>query len=356
MFKGMNLVGNNLLNDGKQNHFNNISNNEINVVIFTRGYNGYNESPRMITVKKEERILDLIKKYLSEANLDLILLKLYEFIFNAKKLGVFSSIAKSGLTNNEIVLVVNTGLPKGAGYLINKEINIKFIRLSENCPCVIQNNQLTGLLKLCLLKEISYFLSDENLKKLPDLIKCIMKILRKGYIEDNNNIKQNIIDVLKKIEGKNIINFSDYVDETIDSKQIDKMMNLLDNKGLTTINSIIFHLSKYTKYIKFFEKKFEKAKRESIFEFSIISLVIMEREDFETFERERNKCPNRVDKILYHGTSIEPISCILTNYFKKSEEKCYQHGKGVYFTDFLDYCWFYGGEKIIELIKIKFLN
>ena len=354
MFKGMNLVGNNLLNDDKQNHFNNISNNEINVIFIS----GYNESPRIITVKKEERILDLIKKYLSEANLDLVFLKLYEFIFNGKNLNLelFSSIAKSGLTNHGIIFIEKNWTLTGAGYLINKVINIKFIRLSENCPYVIPNNQLTGLLKLCLLKEISYFLSDENLKKLPDLIKCIMKILREGYIEDNSNIKQNIIDVLKKIKGKNIINFSDYVDETIDSKQIDKMMNLLGNKGLTIINSIIFHLSKYSKYIKFFEKEFEKAKRESIFEFSIISLVIMEREDFETFERERNKCPNRVDKILYHGTSIEPISCILTNYFKKSEEKCYQHGKGVYFTDFLDYCWFYGGEKIIELIKIKFLN
>ena len=71
----------------------------------------------------------------------------------------------------------------------------------------------------------------------------------------------------------------------------------------------------------------------------------MEREDFQSFKRERKKCPNRVDKILYHGTSIEPISCILTGYFKKSTERCYQHGKGVYFTDSLDYFWFYGGEK-----------
>ena len=70
----------------------------------------------------------------------------------------------------------------------------------------------------------------------------------------------------------------------------------------------------------------------------------MEREDFQTFEKERNNCERRVDKILYHGTSIEPISCILTGYFRKSTERCYQHGKGVYFTDTLDYCWFYGGE------------
>ena len=96
--------------------------------------------------------------------------------------------------------------------------------------------------------------------------------------------------------------------------------------------------------LNYLKKKFEKAKKESIFEFSIISPVIREREDFEKFEKERRKCPNKKDDILYHGTSIEPISRILTEYFKKSIEQCYQHGKGVYFTDSLDYCWFYGGK------------
>ena len=42
-----------------------------------------------------------------------------------------------------------------------------------------------------------------------------------------------------------------------------------------------------------------------------------------TFENEREKCPNRVERILYHGTSIEPISCILTGLFRRSEYKGY---------------------------------
>ena len=60
-------------------------------------------------------------------------------------------------------------------------------------------------------------------------------------------------------------------------------------------------------------------------------------------QKERSKCPNKIDRLLYHGTQIDPISSILTGKFKKSEERCYQHGKGVYFTDTLDYCWYYGG-------------
>ena len=101
-------------------------------------------------------------------------------------------------------------------------------------------------------------------------------------------------------------------------------MKLLNYDDFKEINDIGFRLSKYNEHIILFNKDFERAKKKSIFEFSIISMVIIERQDYEKFEKERKKCPNRVDKILFHGTSIEPISCILTNLFRK-------------------YCWFYGG-------------
>jgi hypothetical protein len=79
---------------------------------------------------------------------------------------------------------------------------------------------------------------------------------------------------------------------------------------------------------------------------------VAERKDLETFEKERKNCPNRIDKILYHGTQIEviqengeikePIPSILTGHFQQS--RCIQHGEGIYFTDVLDNCWFYGGK------------
>jgi hypothetical protein len=171
-----------------------------------------------------------------------------------------------------------------------------------------------------------------------------MRLLKNGYIE-SPDMKKNIQNILEKMRGINIINFSRFADEIINANELKNIMNLLGKNDFIEIKNTENRLSLYNKYIKLFDTEFEKAKKESIFEFSIISLVVMEREDFEIFERERNKCPNRVEKILYHGTSIEPISCILTGYFRKSTERCYQHGKGVYFTDFLDYCWFYGGEE-----------
>ena len=233
----------------------------------------------------------------------------------------------------------------GGGAWYEKEINIKFIKVLKTTNKLDSQCELLGLLKLCLLKEISSKLDESLLQKLPDIISSILKILKNGYIETPDDVKQCIREVLEKMRGSNIINFSKYVDETINSYELKNILNLLKKDNLDEILDIKGRLGKYNKFIDLFNKEFEKAKKESIFEFSVISLVIIEREDFETFEKEREKCPNRVDKILYHGTSIEPISCILTDYFRKSTERCYQHGKGVYFTDFLDYCYFYGGAK-----------
>ena len=296
-----------------------------------------------IQIEPEDKVSELIKKYrIISCDNDLT----KRFIFNAKLLNYDLTIAEAGLSNNSSIFVVSTsGIKGGGGAWYEKEINIKFIKSSKNCDNKISNCQLDGLLKLCLLKEISSKLNDYEILKLPEIIKCIMTILKKGYIETEEDIKKTIKEVLQKIKGSNIINFSEYVDEIIDTNQIDKMIKLLDSNDLKEINDIRFRLSKYNKYMEFFMKKFDKTKKESIFEFSVISLVVMEREDFEKFKIEREKCPNRVDKILYHGTSVEPISCILTDQFKKSVDRHYQHGKGVYFTDFLDYCWFYGGEE-----------
>ena len=129
------------------------------------------------------------------------------------------------------------------------------------------------------------------------------------------------------MKGSNILNFSKYVDESINSNDIKMILQLLNDEDLKEINDIKKRLLNYNEYVNSFTKDFEERKRNSIFEFSIISLVIIEREDFQTFEKERKKCPNRVDRILYHGTSIDPISSILTGYFRKSIDKCFQHGK-----------------------------
>ena len=230
------------------------------------------------------------------------------------------------------------------GSWYNKIINIKFIKLPNDCIYKSENNEVIGLLKLCLLKEASQKIRHEDLEKLPELIYYIMSIISKGYIEEYD-IKENIKKTLLKNEGSSIINFSNYVDEIIDNDKMNQILNLLTKENLKEINDIKYRLSKYNRFIKFFNSEFEKSKRGSFLEFSIISLVVLERKDFEKFDKEREKCPNREERILYHGTSIEPISLIMTDFYKQSSGPGKAiNGKGVYFTDSLDYGWFYGGK------------
>ena len=359
--------GNNM-NMSKNNYMKNINNSNINENIMINKNNNiynnnsfdniitvffsYNSNPTIpIKVNIKEKISNLIEKYKKESKNNDQNLKFYYYDIalnpdlSVEEAGIYDKstiIVKKGLINK--FNIQNECLDDDSE--IEKVINIKFIKQPNiKYYAKYSDVELYGLLKLCLLKEISPKLSDNQLLYLkPEILSYIMKILRNGYI-DVPDMKECIKEVLLKMCGSNIVSFSKYVNEIIKSNELSLIMKYLDEMQLNEINDIKNRLSKYNEYILNFEREFEIAKRNSVFEFSIISLVIIEREDFERFENERKNCPNRVDKILYHGTNIEPISCILTEYFKKSIVSGYQHGKGVYFTDLLDYCWFYGGIK-----------
>ena len=95
-------------------------------------------------------------------------------------------------------------------------------------------------------------------------------------------------------------------------------MNILETENIVKINDLKLNLLKYNEELKLFNKGFEQAKRESIFEFSINSLVINERKDYDNFRIERESCPNRIDKLLFHGTSIDLISRKLTGSIQRA--------------------------------------
>ena len=351
----------NFINDD----FNNL-NIKMNNIKMKRNYNFYYKQSKtknainvtfiledgtiiMIESSTSEKVSTLIWKFINKVNNTLGKFgHKWKFLINGNKLNEHLTLAESGIYNDCSIYAFDLANKCiGAGESLSNEINIKFIKLSNNDIYYNNYNQeLNSILKLCLLKELSQKISLDKLSNLPELIRVIIKLLKRGYIcDDPYNIKKNIREVFEKMKGGNIINFANYINEIIDSNKLYILLNLLNKSDQKEIIDIKNRLSKYVNYVELFNKEFEKSKKESIFEFSVISLVVIEREDFETFEKERKKCPNRIDKILYHGTSVEPISSILTGLYRKSSERRHAiNGEGVYFTDLLDYGWYYGGK------------
>ena len=336
--KGMqNMNGDIFNNNIKKGNNEDINNNFQNRMMFNIYFKKPDSKTVVVNIYPEEKIKDLIQKYRNKTGTG----DYCAYIYNGKRLDPNDEkTIKFELKDFSRILVVD---------LVQPSFDIRLLKSSQPCT-KIYNGELKGLSKLCFLKEISSKLELEQLDKLPEKINFIISILKNRedinskFINNNNmseDIKKEIKEILKKIKGIDIVNFSKFLDEEINESHIQQMKELLNPHDLNEINDTKNRIGQYVEYIKLFEEEYEKSKRESIFEFSINSLIIMEREDLELFETERDKCPNRVDKILYHGTNEEPASCILTSFYKIG--KCNQHGRGIYFTGLLDYCWFYGG-------------
>ena len=65
------------------------------------------------------------------------------------------------------------------------------------------------------------------------------------------------------------------MNEIINKEIIKNLINLLNKNKKNEIEDIYGRLLKYNEYIKIFDKGFEEAKKESIFDYSIISMIII---------------------------------------------------------------------------------
>jgi hypothetical protein len=272
---------NNMFNNNNMNMNNNFNNSNYITVFFS-----FNKIIS-INVNIKEKISNLIEQYKKEAN---IIDQNLVFYFNEKVLNPNLTIEEAGIKHKSTIFVKkenikdnnredeciyfdddsdNTNNNPGYGSpqlfppygknpsQLEKIINIKFIKQpgNKNYYMPYLNSELYGLLKLCLLKEISSKLNDYQINYLPDIISYIMKILKNGYI-DSPNIKKTIKEVLEKMRGSNIINFSKYANEIITLNELNNIIALLKNDELNEINDIRNRLSIYNDYIVKFETEF----------------------------------------------------------------------------------------------------
>ena len=213
-------------------------------------------------------------------------------------------------------------------------------------------NSLHGILKLLFLKYISTITNNEKIKKINNekIIK-ILQILNKdlelinkeGIIKNEEYLQKDVQAILKEKEGNNIIEYAKYINSIITIDEIKELIKIHEQEQQEKIFKFLNNIIKYEKYNTFFEEQFTKAQIESIFDYSIVNLVLLDNKNILNYETAKKNCPNCTTKLLLHGAQIDPVSKIISSKFKYTKKAFY--GMGIYFTDNLDYVTFYcGGE------------
>ena len=211
----------------------------------------------------------------------------------------------------------------------------KNINLSEADKKV---EELSGILHLCNLKNIARYIDLKKIKN--DTIREIMKDLKEG-IELSDNPKEDIKESLKKTDGNNILTFINYLNKKIKNKDVQDLIDLIDDNKRKDIEAFWSILSKYQDFNELFEKDFSKMIENSYIDYSLVSVQIYQHKRRKDFIEKLKDCPSCEVRYLLHGTQIDPISKILTDEFKYTKKAFY--GLGVYFTDMIDYVSFYCG-------------
>ena len=116
------------------------------------------------------------------------------------------------------------------------------------------------------------------------------------------------------------------------------MQNVTDVAIAQEINQKQLILYKLEEFNNEIEKILDQARKESIFEFCVAGLSIINRDTTE-YENNKNNCNNLKTRFLFHGTSSNCSTLIVTSNFREGKVKFF--GPGIYMTDMLDYAGFY---------------
>ena len=114
------------------------------------------------------------------------------------------------------------------------------------------------------------------------------------------------------------------------------------------INQKKFILNNLEEFNEQIESVLEQTKKESIFEFSVVGLSLINR-DKEDYPKNKHNCNNVRTKFLFHGTSTDSSSLITISNFRKANTAFF--GPGIYMTDMLDYAGFYAHETSFDIFE-----
>ena len=194
---------------------------------------------------------------------------------------------------------------------INREVN-EVARKIENHKFLFIGNARPDFVQESILD----ITNKRNQKRLKNLLKSY-----------NDNEEENTINIYE--ESKNIA-----------INDLDKLIDMLSSEAdKQEVNQFKLNFEEFHDK----EKELEEDLKDTIFEYKIINIYLIIKET-SNYKSSRDNCPNKEIKLLYHGAPPNSIAKILKDNFK-----CFSDvrliGQGSYFTDNLDYVWFYTGNR-----------
>ena len=179
------------------------------------------------------------------------------------------------------------------------------------------------------------FITLGNVK--PDLVK--KDIINITEQNNRDEIKQKIGRLSVNNDEMNLMQEA----KNIESEDLEKYFKKLSQEADEQEINIKRLINRAEEFNKKFDEEIEVALKNSYFEYKIIHILLIDK-DYNCYINNKKFCPNREVKILFHGTTIDSVMGILSNQFRHA--KVHFIGKGVYFTNILDYAWLYAGDRI----------
>ena len=290
----------------------------------------HNNDIQQVEIPPDSKVEELVKKIKKQFKIQ----NFFKLVVKGKPLITSMTVAENGLENgtNIQVMYEESRNDEKTGYI--KHIDITFDFENDN-KCKKDTSELTGIAKFCYLKEIASKLPNLDEVKFPEEIKCILMLLKYGKIKEVEKLGDEAKKLLERYRKTNVLNFTNYVNNAIDSNQIKTMLSYLNQNDANEIQLFKNHISKINSQILMFSEDFLKARKKSVFEYSLTSLEIRYRPEIDDYLTNYNKCPNKNQRILYYGTSGGNVNQILKNHFNQFPQNLF--GNGFYFTNSLDF-------------------
>ena len=202
---------------------------------------------------------------------------------------------------------------------------------------IIEIQKGSSIAKIILINELAKngIKASKNQQSSEEINSVIKKIENKKFVclGNNNpsNSKYNIPDYSKENNRKELVNFlknskvnedilfatSTIKDEDFD-KILDSSISNISNQVLRQeINQKKFVLNNLENFNNQIESILEEKKKESIFEFSVTGISLIDRNK-DDYENNKKNCCNVITKFLFHGTSTDVSSLITTTNFRKA--------------------------------------